>query len=190
MPINTGTRAVIGEAASWLTAAAILAAGVIYHSELKALVTNTIVSQNQPTAAYPSRSQTKPPAAHPRSGRKVRLKADRAGHFRARAYINGRPISILVDTGATLVALSHADAQRAGHKLGKRDYTAAVRTANGTARVAPITLKRVEIGGITLRNIPAVVSEPGRLSTSLLGMSFLSRLSRVDMRRGQLVLTE
>ena len=57
-----------------------------------------------------------------------------------------------------------------------------VRTANGVARVAPVTLDRVSIGDITVRNVPASVSERGVLGTTLLGMSFLGRLSRVDMR--------
>ena len=58
------------------------------------------------------------------------------------------------------------------------------------ARVAPVMLDRVSIGDITVRNVPAAVSEPGKLATSLLGMSFLSRLQRVDMRSGVLVLQE
>ena len=58
------------------------------------------------------------------------------------------------------------------------------------ARVAPVVLDRVSIGDITVRNVPAAVSEPGSLGTSLLGMSFLSRLQRVDMRGGTLVLQE
>ena len=60
----------------------------------------------------------------------------------------------------------------------------------GVARVAPVVLDRVSIGDITVRNVPAAVSEPGRLATSLLGMSFLGRLQRVEMRAGTLVLQE
>jgi aspartyl protease family protein len=58
------------------------------------------------------------------------------------------------------------------------------------ARIAPVVLDRVAIGSILVRNVPAAVSEPGKLSTSLLGMTFLGRLQRVDMRGGVLVLQE
>ena len=95
----------------------------------------------------------------------------------------------MVDTGATIVVLSYEDAERAGIFLNPSDFTQAVTTANGVARIAPVTLDRVTIGDITVRNVPAAVAEPGRLKTSLLGMSFLSRLSRFDMRSDVLVLT-
>ena len=65
-----------------------------------------------------------------------------------------------------------------------------VSTANGAAKVAPVTLDRVSIGDITVRNVPAAVSEPGKLGTSLLGMSFLGRLQQIDIRSGVLVLKE
>jgi aspartyl protease family protein len=89
-----------------------------------------------------------------------------------------------------MVVLSYEDAERAGLLLTDKDFTRAVSTANGTARVAPVTLDRVSIGNITVRDVPAAVTESGRLGTSLLGMSFLSRLSRFDMRAGRLVLQE
>ena len=96
----------------------------------------------------------------------------------------------MVDTGASIVALTFEDAERAGLYIRDSDYTHRVNTANGLARIAPVTLDRVAIGEIMVRNVPAAVSEPGKLTTSLLGMSFLSRLQRVDMRRGVLVLHE
>jgi aspartyl protease family protein len=74
--------------------------------------------------------------------------------------------------------------------VGDRDFTQMVRTANGVARVAPVTLDRVSIGDITVRNVPASVSERGMLGTTLLGMSFLKRPSSVDMRGGTLILQE
>ncbi len=97
---------------------------------------------------------------------------------------------MLVDSGASIVALSYDDARRAGVYVRDRDYTQRVSTANGQARVAPVVLDRVSIGDITVRNVPAAVSEPGSLGTSLLGMSFLGRLQRVEMRAGTLVLQE
>jgi aspartyl protease family protein len=124
------------------------------------------------------------------SGRIVEIKAGAFGHYTASAEINGRPIDVLVDTGASIVALTFEDARRAGIHVRDSDFTHRVSTANGFARVAPVTLERVGIDNIMVRNVPAAVSEPGKLSTSLLGMSFLGRLQRVDMRSGVLVLQE
>jgi aspartyl protease family protein len=123
-------------------------------------------------------------------GRVVELKAGTHGHYYASAEINGRPIDVLVDSGASLVALTYDDARRAGLYVRDSDYTHRVSTANGPARVAPVTLDRVSIGDITVRNVPAAVSEPGKLATSLLGMSFLGRLQQIDIRGGVLVLKE
>ena len=97
---------------------------------------------------------------------------------------------MLVDTGATLVALTYDDARRAGVHLSPSDFTHEVRTANGIAKVAPIDLGSISIGDITVRNVRGAVTEPGKLHKTLLGMSFLSRLSRVEMRDQALVLHE
>jgi aspartyl protease family protein len=96
----------------------------------------------------------------------------------------------MVDTGASMVALTYEDAERAGVRLKPSDFTQSVSTANGMARFALVRLDRVTIGNITVRDVKAGVAERGRLSITLLGMSFLSRLERVDMRSGTLVLTE
>jgi len=97
---------------------------------------------------------------------------------------------VLVDSGASIVALTYDDARRAGVFVRGSDYTQRVSTANGFARVAPVVLDRISIGAITVRHVPAAVTEPGSLATSLLGMSFLARLRRVDMRAGTLLLQE
>lgn len=120
----------------------------------------------------------------------VVLRATSNGHYLAEAEINGRPIDVLVDTGATLVALRYEDAENAGIYLKPSDFTHFVSTANGKARVAPITIDRISIGRIEVRNVPGAVSERGALAQTLLGMTFLGRLSRVDMRGGELVLHE
>lgn len=112
------------------------------------------------------------------------------GHFETEAEVNGSRVGVLVDTGATLVALTYDDAQRAGVHLSQADFTHEVKTANGVAKVAPVELSSVAIGDITVRNVRGVVTEPGKLHKTLLGMSFLSRLSRVEMRPHALVLHE
>ncbi len=123
-------------------------------------------------------------------GRAIELKAGAHGHFYAEAEINGRPIGLMVDTGASIVALKYEDAARAGIEPRESDYTQRVSTANGIARVAPVMLDKVAIGDIVVRNVAAAIAEPGKLNTTLLGMSFLGRLNRVDMRAGRLILEE
>ena len=120
----------------------------------------------------------------------VTLPAGDYGHFHTEADINGRHIAVMVDTGASLVALTYEDARRAGISVGPSDFTHTAQTANGIARVAPVTIPRISIGDITLRNVAGVVSERGASERTLLGMSFLGRLSRVEMRAGSLVLQE
>lgn len=120
----------------------------------------------------------------------VELKATPAGHFETEAEINGSSVDVMVDTGATLVAMTYEDAERAGIYLKSSDFTHEVKTANGTAKVAPVEIGSISIGDITVRNIRGAVTERGKLHRTLLGMSFLSRLSRVEMRSNALVLHE
>lgn len=103
------------------------------------------------------------------------------GHWRADARVNGRRVNVMVDTGATLVALTHEDAKAIGIDVRNLRYDARVRTASGTARAATITLERIQIGNVRVRDVEAMVIERG-LDVSLLGMSFLSRLEQFDVR--------
>ncbi|MCG8440596.1 MAG: TIGR02281 family clan AA aspartic protease [Caulobacterales bacterium] len=101
------------------------------------------------------------------------------GHFWARADVNGAPVRFLVDTGATVVALTAADAARAGFPPEELAFDTRVRTAAGHANAASVTLKRIAIGPIEQRDVRAMVVRDG-LDDSLLGMSFLGRLSRIE----------
>jgi aspartyl protease family protein len=103
------------------------------------------------------------------------------GHWRTEARVNGRKIEVLVDTGATVVALTRDDAEAAGIDVRKLRFDARVRTASGTTRAADVTLEQVHIGNVRLRDVEAVVVERG-LPVSLLGMSFLSRLEQFHVR--------
>lgn len=119
----------------------------------------------------------------------VQLRRGYGGHFHADASINGRTIPVLVDTGATLVALSYEDAQAAGISVANSDFRYVSQTANGQARFARVTLDQVRIGNVSVRNVAAAVSQPGKLGTTLLGMSFLSQM-RMEMKDGLLVLEQ
>jgi len=145
------------------------------------------VPAGQRPAVKPTMADIDPPA-NDRSGTVFELRADRRGHYQADVEINGRRIGALVDTGASLVVLTYEDAQRLGIFLRDRDFTMRTNTANGIARAAPIMLDRVEIGPIQVRNVQASVSEPGRLGTNLLGMTFLSRIKKFESGAGRLVL--
>lgn len=124
------------------------------------------------------------------SGGDLEIAPNDNGHFETEAEVNGSRIDVLVDTGATIVALTYDDAERAGVRLSPADFTHEVKTANGVAKVAPVELSSVTIGDITVRNVRGAVTERGKLHKTLLGMSFLSRLSRVEMRPQGLVLHE
>jgi aspartyl protease family protein len=119
----------------------------------------------------------------------VTLQRGRDGHFRADAEINGRPVGVLVDTGATVVALSYEDAAAAGISVQPGDFRHVSQTANGPARFARVTLNQVRIGDIVVHDVAAAVGEPGRLHMSLLGMSFLGRL-RMEMKGSRLLLEQ
>ena len=118
------------------------------------------------------------------------LRADPRGHFETQAQINGRPIEVMVDTGATSVALRYEDALRLGLKPDPDDFTIPIATANGTTRAARVTLGEVRIGDLKVRNVEAMIVPAKGLQTNLLGMSFMRRLSRVEMAGGKLMLQE
>jgi aspartyl protease family protein len=191
--MTSGNRQLFREAASWAVVALIGAAAFSHFESLKTGAEQLLglPTRNDVAAARQAATAGAPTANQPQpNGSIVELKAGQNGHFNAEAEVNGRSIDVMVDTGATMIALTFEDAERAGLLLKNSDFTQAVTTANGVARVAPVTLERVSIGDITVRNVPAAVAERGRLKTSLLGMTFLSRLSRFDMRAGVLVLQE
>lgn len=109
------------------------------------------------------------------------------GHFWAEAKVDGRAIRFLIDTGATTVALSQTDAQRLGIDVRKLDYRYTVMTASGQARAASVKLASVAVAGAQVRDVDAMVIEHG-LDTSLLGMSYLGRLSSFQATPRALVL--
>jgi len=190
MALSSGSRSFLSELTSWTAAAALLAAAYINYDTLRAMSADALGLAATPVAA--EREEAAPdiaPALALASGTEE-IKAGPDGHYYAQAEINGRDLDVMVDTGASMVALTYEDAERAGLRLRSSDFTGRVSTANGTAAVAPVTLDRISIGAITIRDVRAAVAEPGRLQKTLLGMSFLSRLERVDIRQGRLLLVE
>ncbi len=113
-----------------------------------------------------------------------------SGHYQAPVDVNGQSMSMLVDTGASTVVLSFDDARRIGLEPQNLAYTISVQTANGRAVAAPVRIEEIAIGPIVRRNVRAMVTEDGRLEQSLLGMSFLSTLSSLQIQTDQLRLTD
>jgi aspartyl protease family protein len=118
------------------------------------------------------------------------LKASHGGHFITDADINGSSIKVLVDTGATAVALSYEDASDAGLRPGSLDYNIPVSTANGMAKAARVKIDRIAIDGIEVEDVEAFVMPEGALNGTLLGMSFLSRLDSFKVEDGILYLRD
>jgi aspartyl protease family protein len=195
--MSTVLKHAAGTAAGWLFAGACIVGSLVYFDELRSLTSTALgLKAEQATlkAEYErlqAKRQERVASTSARSnGRIVELNAGGNGHFFTSVEVNGRPVDVLVDTGATMVAFTNEDAERAGIFVRQSDYTHRVNTANGVARIAPVTVDRISIGEITVRNVQAAVSEPGKLQTTLLGMSFLGRLSRAEMRQGKLILEE
>ena len=124
------------------------------------------------------------------SGRSLILESDRQGHFQAEARVEGRFVDFVVDTGASLVVLRESTAALVGIRPQPRDYTAAAITANGRIKAARATIERIEVGGITVYDVPAMVLPDEALSKNLLGVSFLSKLKRYEYANGRLVLEQ
>jgi len=109
------------------------------------------------------------------------------GHFHTRVLVNGEAIDFLVDTGATSVALTREDARRIGLDVDSLQYRVPVRTANGMTYQAPVVLEELKIGLLSVRNVRGGVNR-GRMSKSLLGMTFLRRLRGYEVVGDRLLL--
>lgn len=116
----------------------------------------------------------------------IPLAAD--GHFWVLGQTGLGEVRFLVDTGATRVSLTRADAERLGLHLIEADFTETVRTPSGEVRAAPVQLDWLAIGPARVEAVPALVFEDG-LHHSLLGMSYLARLERFEARSGSLALS-
>jgi aspartyl protease family protein len=110
------------------------------------------------------------------------------GHFWADAQVNGgHPVHFLVDTGATAVALTANDARSLGIDPTALDYRYTVTTANGPARAAAVKLSDISVDHAQVEDVQAFVIDQG-LQTSLLGMTYLGRLSKFEATPDTLVL--
>ncbi len=126
------------------------------------------------------------PAPPPSTGTAA-VERRKDGHYWASAYVNGLKLDLLVDTGASKVVLTHKDARRIGIDTHKLDYDGIANTANGEVRTATLTIDRLRIGAVMVKDVPTIVTQ-GALDTSLLGMSFLSALDSFEFKGNELIL--
>ena len=110
------------------------------------------------------------------------------GHYYLTLVVNEKPIEFMVDTGASQVVLTEADARRVGLDVNNLAYTGRAMTANGEVRTAPVKLGSIELGPVLDRDVTAWVNE-GELDQSLLGMAYLRRWDRIEISGRALILT-
>lgn len=135
----------------------------------------------QPAAASQTRNRIV------ETGRELALRAEPDGHFYVDAEVNLRPVRLVVDTGATVVALRRADAAAAGIRVVPADFDTEVGTANGRIAAARIRIDTITVADIEVEDVEALVLPDEKLPISLLGGSFLNRLERFEVRNGTLI---
>ena len=108
--------------------------------------------------------------------KEAKIWRDNTGSFTTVGTINGRTVNMLVDTGATSVAMSEVEAKRLGLPYRLKGRKIGVSTASGYSRGYQITLDRVQVGDVLLRNVGATVIEGSSPREVLLGMTFLERV--------------
>lgn len=158
----------------WLAIAALVVVGYTYRGEL------TEVGDRVLAHLVPGHV-----ASH---GRMVEVARGRAGDFSLTTRVNGARVAMALDTGASVVMLTHEAAKAAGFPLEVLKYSVAVETANGRTLAAPVTIDRLAVGNIVERAVPALIAPPGRLSVNLLGMTFLNRLQSWEVRGDRLLM--
>jgi aspartyl protease family protein len=160
----------------WIGLGIVLVVGYSYREELEPVLRRVVGN------VFPSEPRTIAPGT-------VALRASTGRHFRAVVEINGERVQVLVDTGASDVALTKEDARRVGFDPARLTYTTPYRTANGTSFGAPVRIGSIKLGDIVVDDVPGSVAQ-GDLGQSLLGMSFLRRLSSFEVRGDEMILRQ
>jgi len=143
------------------------------------------------TAVAAKPSATVAMAASASAGsRTLSIPRDFRGHFATEGRIDGQRIAFMVDTGASVVALNESSAASFGLRPPPGQYTANVSTANGTVKAARARIEMLDVGGLIVRDVDAMVLPDEALSENLLGLSFLSKLKRFEYANGRLVLEQ
>jgi aspartyl protease family protein len=120
--------------------------------------------------------------------REALLEADQRGQYATGVLVNGTPVQMLVDTGASHVCISASTARRLG--LSPSGGKRMMQTANGQSTALPTVLRNVSLGGLYVSDVEALILTPDAGEVNLLGESFLKRLASVEQRNGTLVLRQ
>lgn len=169
------------DAAGWIVIVMLLVAGYAFRDEVQH------VAHRVTLGLVPGSAITR--LADDGTAR-VAVGRDGSGHFVVTAEVEGVPVSFLVDTGATTIALTHDDARRVGLEPDGLNFSMPIATANGIGRAAPVRLDTVALGGIERRRLRGTVAQPGMLGQSLLGMNFLGSLASFEIRGDRLILRD
>ena len=171
-----GAGKVVKAAALWLGVGAVLLIGYSFRGEL-GFVKDRVFAELDPAAARTT------------GERELTVRASQNGHFYLQTEINGRPVRMMVDTGATFVSLSRRDAERIGLKPESLTYDRVVNTANGQTTAAPVTLPNLRVGPVLLHDVRAHVSSAkSDDDASLFGLSGLKQFRSYEVRDGALIL--
>ena len=161
-------------ALTWVIVGLVLVAGYTYRSTLKDAADRILAE------LVPGRAVAR--------GHTVEIARNNTGDFQIATEVNGARVPMVLDTGATSVMLTRDAAIAAGLPVEMIKYNVNIETANGRTQAAAATIDRIAIGGIVERSVPALIAQPGQLKTSLLGMSFLSRLQSWEVRGDHVVM--
>ncbi len=185
-----------GSGLLWRTArnVAVLLAGCLLLLGVMKWGSEQVAEPGTELGAEPGLEQPQNAASAPRqiartttTGAEMVIPAGRSGHFMVTAEVEGVEILFLVDTGASQVILTAEDAERLGHRIDFLEFSDRFQTANGAIRGAPLLLSELRIGDLEIEDVRAsVIRAP--MSTSLLGMSFLSRLEGYEVGEEGLIL--
>lgn len=168
--------AALQQAGLWVGIGLVIVLGYSYRNEIEGI-------------AHRLSGDLAPSSGQAVDGQQMRFTAEADGQFHVEATVGSTPMRFLVDTGASEVMLSPADARRLGYEPSTLAYTRVYQTANGTVRGAPVTIPEISIGPIRLTNVAASVNEH-ETEGSLLGMSFLGRLSGYEVSGDALTLRQ
>jgi len=163
-----GTSAMFRDAVTWLALGLGLVTVYAYKDDLTPIAARVVGE------LLPGTAMTVEQSAGGLTEVRIRKRLD--GHFTAIVEVNGKEISMIVDTGASSIVLRPEDARKAGIDPDALKYRVPVLTANGRTVAARVRLDAVGIGPLDRTKVDALVARPGALTQSLLGMSFLSRL--------------
>lgn len=172
MPFGEMVRGI----AAWAAIFVVILGGYAYRTEIFDFA-GRVTGELSPGAAIISED-----------GQTVSFRRGMGGSFLLSGEVNGAPVRLVFDTGASAVVLTQADARAAGIQVDVLPYSVEVQTANGTSRAAIVRLDLLSVGGIERRNVRAYVAQPGSLDTSLLGMTYLETLQSYTVAQNQLEL--